>query len=390
MKKAILHFSQDFTVGKTQLGGYSRILNICRDENHHIIFSFGQNECIFEERWIGNILVVLIPLGGKKFSKLNQFFLINKAANKIIDYLILKKIEPEILFGHSQLFNGFVLNSVNKRLKVKRKLIWEANVIWGIHDVKGIKGIASNLLNRFLQKRIYSIADFIVAQTEASCLFITSFYEVPVSKITIIQNAVNTRISGPSSNREFISNKIPRVFRILFCGLFDSMNGVPFWVDFIRKHQMPEYEFIFIGDGLFRAQVEELANEGKCCYLGSLAYEKMPVEYSKYDFIIIPRLAQLEADLFIPTKLVEGMFYGLIPICSRVKSMEQVVKHNVNGFIFEPEDAETLFTLLEEIKNLPNEKLLSVSLESSKTIIKDYNWEKNYRKLNDIYETCLR
>ena len=39
--KNIVHFSQDFRLGKPQLGGYSRILNEIEDGNTHFIFTIG-------------------------------------------------------------------------------------------------------------------------------------------------------------------------------------------------------------------------------------------------------------------------------------------------------------------------------------------------------------
>jgi len=389
MKKTILHFSQDFNAGKTQLGGYSRIYNICSDENQHMIFCISPKNHGYEESWIDNIHVIAIALGSTKFNKFQQLLLINKTAQKIVEYLSINNIDPDILFGHSHLFNGFVLKRIQKKLKTNRKFFWEVNVMWGIHKVRGPKGLVSNLLNRYLQKKIFCTADYIIAQTEASRLFINSFYKIPYLKIAVIQNAINTSIISSSRYMKSKSFQNSNIFPILFCGLFDSMNGAPFLIEFIRKHQIEGFRFTFIGEGLFKSQIEELANDGKCCYMGSFSYKKMQEEFANYDFLIIPRLAQVEADLFIPTKLIEGMYHGLIPICSKVKSMEQVINHNVNGFVFEPEDSGALFSLLKEIKILSEDNLKSISNEASNTILRDFTWEKNYERLNYLYNVCL-
>ena len=384
-KKVIVHFSQDFAPGKVQLGGYSRVTNICKDGNGHIIFTVSNKHIEIAESSVPNILVRSFPLHISNFGRFQQIKLLRRIGDDIIDYLNFENINPDLLFGHSQLFNFAVLYYVNKKLKNKIPLIWEANVIWGIHKVRGLKGNIVNRFNKFLQKRVFDLADHLVVQTVRSQEFISTFYKISPVKIAIIRNAINT--SDVLSARLTFPIRKLNYSRVLCLGLFDEMNGIPFLIRFIKEHKVSDFQFYFIGEGKYRPQVEALASNGLCYYLGSMPYTQMQLEYVNYDFIIIPRLAQLEADLFIPTKLIEAMYHGLIPLCSRVKSIEDIVHNDVTGFLFEPEDPGSLLSLLEKVNRLAKPVLEEISQRAMEQIVANYNWQSNHIQLNGLYES---
>jgi glycosyltransferase involved in cell wall biosynthesis len=291
-----------------------------------------------------------------------------------------------LLFGHSQLFNFIILYFVNKRAKKSVPLIWEANAIWGIHKVRSVKGYIVNRLNKYIQKKVFFLADHIISQTDASKNFICDFYKVPSEKVLIIKNAINPE--PPLLKRSGVTRQYSKFVKVLCVGLFDEMNGIPFLLDFLKSHQYSKIQFFFIGDGKFSRHVEELANGGLCTYFGSLPHQQMLTEYEYYDYLIVPRLKQKEAELFIPTKLIEAMYYGLIPICSKVNAMEEIVQDGATGFLFEPGNQDSLHNVLKKITTLPRSEREKISSRAITRIISDYNWADNYVKINELYEDC--
>lgn len=382
-KKIILHFSQDFAPGKVQLGGYSRIINLCNDDNIHIIFTFSNTHEEINERLINKIRVISLPINARGLGRLQQIKLLKPTVNQISNFLNKENVKVDILFGHSQLINFAILYYLNQKIKVKVPLIWEANAIWGIHSINGLLGFLVNQFNKYFQKRVFILADHIVAQTEASKHFINRVFKIPLEKILIVENAINIKLAPPTKT------DFPKRYRvkILCTGLFDEMNGIPFLIEFLNKHQFEAIQFFFIGDGKYRSVVEDLAKKGLCTYLGSIPYQQMLYEYSNYDFIIIPRLAQKEAELFIPTKLIEAMYYGLIPICSKVKAMEEVVQEDITGFLFEPSNSDSLKVVLDTVMKLTLSRREEISKGATNRVLSDFNWEKNHEQLNIIYRS---
>ena len=379
----IVHFSQDFARGKSQLGGFGRVLNICSDNHDHIIFTVSARISMIEEYNIGSIKVIEIPIEKMPISKKRQFFVFKKIALTIMDYLRKNKIKPDLLFGHSQILNFFVLKQIKKMFSAKLKLLWEANAIWGIHQSGGIKVKINNRLNRFLQRIIFRVSDGIICQTNSSKDFIIEHFHVSKDKISVIKNAVLfDQPKAPASIRNF-----PK--RILCFGLFDEMNGIPFLVDFIRSNNAAAVEYNFIGNGLYKQLIVELAGDGLCKYLGTFPHSEMQVKLREFDFVIIPRLSCIEADLFIPTKLIESMYAGVIPICSDVKGMAEVIVDGENGFLFNAGNQANLNAVLSRISELGYDELHKIACKAHETALTGYNWKNNHLMLNLIYRELL-
>ena len=189
-KHIILHFSQDFARGKPQLGGFARIFNICSDQNSHIIFTLSARIKKVEEYKIDSIQIIEIPIRTMPLSKRIQFFEFGNIAAKVNEYLVNQKIKPDLLFGHSQLFNYFVLKELKINFLPHLKILWEANGIWGIHETSNWKGRISNRLNWILQRNIFRLSDGIICQTDSSKNFIIKMFSVDANKCSVITNAV--------------------------------------------------------------------------------------------------------------------------------------------------------------------------------------------------------
>jgi len=380
----IIHFSQDFVRGKAQLGGFGRILNICSDKNTHIIFTLSSTITKLEVYNIGLIKIIEIPIDKMPIGKKQQFFKYRKIALTIYKYIVSNKIMPDLLFGHSQLFNFFVLRELKSSFFKHIKIVWEVNVIWGIHPSTNLKARINNRLNRILQRRIFDNADAIICQTESSKVFIYKNFSVHLDKCSVITNAV---FEVENLVYDF---KINEPKRVLCLGLFDEMNGIPFLVDFIRNYsKVKGFEFHFIGDGLYKPIVEKLNSEGLCTYWGRLSHYEMQKNFSEFDFVIIPRLRRLDADLFIPTKLLESMAAGVIPICSDVGGMTEVIIDENNGFTFKAESVSDLKKVLNKIKEYNNDQIEKIALNARTTVSEKYNWNSNHKELALIYSQLI-
>lgn len=377
MKKLIIaHFSQDFQKNKPQLGGYSRIINICKDGNAHIVFTIEKKAEDIETWFVDeSIQVVSLPLFGKEFTLREQIKIYKKLGDAIFEWLQFNSIKPDLLFSHSQLVNYYILNRVKQRIP-NLKLLWETNAIWGIHRVKGfIQKISINIVF-LLQKNILKSADYIISQTESSKTFVVDRFNISSDKITVIENAILPVEITPI-------NELP-LYNYLCFGLFDKMNGIPFILDYV-KSQTQNTDIHFYGNGFYVEEVKTLSQNGSLTYHGSLSKDKMLVEIKKFKYVIIPRLPELEADLFIPTKLIECMANGIVPICSNVKGMSEIVKHRINGFIFNAGDKQDFEKVIEEIKYIDEPAYKSMQKAALKTIFDNYLWPEKHKKLNEIY-----
>jgi glycosyltransferase involved in cell wall biosynthesis len=112
----------------------------------------------------------------------------------------------------------------------------------------------------------------------------------------------------------------------------------------------------------------------------------MIVELKKFHFVIIPRLPEIEAHLFTPTKIIECMANGVVPICSNVEGMNGIINHGQNGFLFHAGDESSFIHLIEKIENISWAEYKNIRTNAQNTIINNYTWEERHLELNNLYK----
>jgi glycosyltransferase involved in cell wall biosynthesis len=386
MPYTIVHFSQDFRSDKPQLGGYSRILNICRDANEHIIFTLTFKGTEIREFFAEpNIKVIEIPFERSNFSMKYQLLEAGKISQAIHNYIKNNQIRFDLFFGHSQLVNFFILNKTRKLLDLAIPILWEMNAIWGHRDPGGWKDRILLKILSVVQDIVIAKSDHILVHSRESMRYVSDVIGVDSRKLSVITNAVTrnetlneAEIEHLSSSRKFLS-----------LGFFDKMNGIPFLVEYLRNSDKM-IDITFYGSGQYEELVDKLQEAGKCSYKGVVKRSEMITKMREYDFAIIPRLPHREADLFIPTKLLEAMANGVIPVCSDVKGMSEVIEHHHNGLLFKAGDMASFNNIIEVAINMPKDEIIKMKKSAIKTVMSDFCWEKNQLVLQGIYDKLLR
>ncbi len=385
MKKLlIIHFSQDFTKGKSQLGGYGRIYNLCKDGNVHIVFTNSrQDRLVHEDYFIHeNLRVVQLPLALTRGNIIRRIVEVGRLSKEIAKFVDREKIKPDLLFGHSQLPNYFCLSGVKRRLNIHAPLLWEFNTLWGAVQGKGLKYKIAQRIICYFEKRIVISADGLVYQTEAARNWIESYYSIVKKWSVVIPNAVH-EVSNNRDLQFFDKRK-----KILVTGLFDSMNGLGLIVSLLRKERFKNVEFHFFGSGPWADEIQKISDNSLIYFHGSISRDEMNAIYKKMHFILIPRLNSNEADLFIPSKLIEAMSFGLIPIITKVRGMSEVVAEN-EGVYIDKAETNCLKSAIDVASELTSENMKVISARCSERVLKNYNWDKNYKRIHCFFSDLM-
>lgn len=382
----IVHFSQDFQEGKAQLGGFSRIYNLCSDGNEHFIFTISKSENQVKTWDLqAKIKVIAIPVYTAVFSRWEQIRMYPAIAKQIKAWLDGQAVKPDLIFGHSHIVNFYILQVLRKGYAVPPPLLWELNVIWGIHQSSSFLQKLLLWLIRKLQKDILQQATAVIVQTHSSGDFVVQYFGADPAKIHVVNNAVREEDVLPSLEERDGSSH----HTYLCMGLFDTMNGIPMMLEVVKERGGMK-NLHFYGKGLHLDAVISLARDNYSQYGGTITRKEMLEILRKFDFLIIPRLPLPEADLFIPTKLLEAMANGVIPVCSDVAGMEEVVIDGYNGFLFKAGDKNALISLLSELEKLPEDKKMKIRINAMKTIREKYLWEQQYKFLQSVYKGLLK
>lgn len=380
----IAHFSQDFREGKPQLGGYTRIANTTRDGVHrHVIYTchFGDREV--RTRQEGHVEVHSMGLATTSLSWKNKFFLVRELATRIEAHLREGGIEPDLFFGHSQLFN-FDLMLRLKAAFPGRRLLWEANTLWGTGSPESMVQKLVVWNSRRRMARCLQGADRVVVQTRRSREVLHEAYGYPRERMDVVTNALDFKeLVKDRPPKEYQAATVPRT--MLCFGLFDAMNGIGFLTERLPEIDPERFRVEFMGRGALLPRVEAAVGLGECTYHPPVPYQEVLGKILSHDFVVIPRLPSEEADNFIPTKLLEAMGVGMVVLGSDVQGISEVIEDGVNGFLFEAGSPESFRGLLDRVAHQSPEDLARISRAARQTISERYTWEAGHQSLDAIY-----
>lgn len=150
--------------------------------------------------------------------------------------------------------------------------------------------------------------------------------------------------------------------------------------EFIQEHKL---RLIFVGDGPLRnqlaARTEELGLAPYVVFTGKISYDDVPEYYKMSDIYVIP--SKFEGT---PKSLLEAMYNILPVIGSNVNGISNLVKHNENGFLFQPNNSLDLKEKIIYVINNP-EKAKHYAEKAHYYFSKHYNINTTITQLINFY-----
>jgi len=384
MKINIIHFSQDFRKEKGQLGAFSRTFNLTKDGNHHLIFTIHFGDETISCFQIEHLKIISIGVGQQKFRSRFENSLSLFIGKRILSYISINQIQVDMLFGHSQPVNFKILTYINQKLN--KPLVWDANTIWGLplfHNGPFLFRLYHFLYAQFAYRK----CTYLIAQTEKSKQVFQKYFGINDKKISVITNSVNLEFF--KKRKFYFQGFSERRLNIYFVGLFDELNGIDFILDNIDRFDPSIIDLNFVGTGKRLDQIEKLQMDGKLTYHGVVPFNKMPDIFLSADLLLIPRIRCFGSDLFIPTKLLEGMASGLLVLGSDVGGISEVIRTDQNGFLFKAGDPNDLVDQINHVISLDCVTLQKISDMAAMDIARLYNLKLNCHKLNSVYSEIL-
>lgn len=158
---------------------------------------------------------------------------------------------------------------------------------------------------------------------------------------------------------KFLSEKNTKQ-KINFCfvGALNGKKGVDKILEaFSSIYDEKIGEVHIVGDGIMKENYIEKANGLKTTFHfhGFLNKEQLIKVYKKSNFLLLPSKSE-----GFPKVIGEAMNFACIPISSNVSCIDQYIKHTENGFLIEPNNAETLKIIVEEATSMTNDVFLEI------------------------------
>jgi colanic acid biosynthesis glycosyl transferase WcaI len=228
-------------------------------------------------------------------------------------------------------------------------LVFEVRDLWPESLSAVGMGSESSLTHRILAKIaefLYRKATRIVVVTPAFKDHLIKFWQIPASKISVIENGVETSLFSPQNANPELRKEwgAEGKFVVSYIGTIGMAHGLESVLEAAAHMQQtaPKTLFLLLGEGAEKERIQSLANSRSLTnlrFVGQQPREKIPAYIAASDACLV---LLKKADLFktvIPTKMLEFMSCARPVILGVQGQAQQIIEESQSGICIEPENA---------------------------------------------------
>lgn len=181
----------------------------------------------------------------------------------------------------------------------------------------------------------YHTCDHIVFSNDYDKNYAINLFKIDSKKVSVIPNYVDMNIFKPNNMPKKENSSIFVGNLNLFKNLENLINAFKI---------LKGFSLSVVGSGELKAglikKVKENNLENTIVFLGRIPNEELPSIYNEHELFILPSFTEGN-----PKALLEAMSCGVICIGSNVKGINNVIKHNINGYLCET-DSESISNVI--------------------------------------------
>ncbi|WP_017550926.1 glycosyltransferase [Heyndrickxia coagulans] len=243
---------------------------------------------------------------------------------------------PDIVHIHSS-FAGLLTRTIYFFKKKRFKIVYCSHGWSFSQKISNSK----KRLYAFIEKLLSIKTDAIINvsyQEHANALK----YKLPASKMQIILSGVRPPIYTVP-----IEKSDKHIINLAYFGRFDYAKGIDILVNIFKKNHFNNLSLNIFGDSILNEFGKELFNNlpDNVSVFGWIDNEKIDDYIARFDGVIIP--SRWEGFGLVA---IEAMRNSKPVICSNIKPLSDIIKHNYNGLLYDNE--EDLITILKKIDKL--------------------------------------
>ena len=251
-----------------------------------------------------------------------------------------------------------------------------------------------NIIIKFLHKVacfLYRRADFIICVTNSFKQDLVK-YNIDGNKILVIENGIKIEnLIPPNKTIDTIEkeyNLCEKDFIISFIGTIGMAHGLDIIIKAAKKNNNKNIKFLIIGEGAEKEKLKLKVSSNKLdnvIILNSISWQ----EIININQLVSANLIHLKKnDVFkkvIPSKIFESMGMKKTIILGVEGESENIINDSKCGFIIEPENEESLISVIDKLNDLKNSELINSFGENGYNyVINNYNRVKLAKKMIDF------
>ncbi|TWF47416.1 glycosyltransferase family 4 protein [Neorhizobium alkalisoli] len=244
------------------------------------------------------------------------------------------------LFGSYDILHANV--ALNRKSMMRELLLCVAArlrakpIILHLHGGTYIEEIPHGTI-AWLQNGLFDMANTIVTLSERERRLLTARRPDCASKFRVVYNGtrVPTALDRPK--------KKPGRIDVVFAGRLVEEKGIAAIINLGRRIKGTGGIFLHIyGEGNLRPQLEELADNSSVFYHGIFSPSDREKIFNGCDIMILPSLRGEG----MPMVVVEGMAAGVVPVCTQLSSVPEIITDGQNGVLLSASSGEEMHNVL--------------------------------------------
>lgn len=318
--------------------------------------------------------------------------IIRNLQRRIVD--IAHKIQPDILHAHSPALNGIAAVQAGKTLGLP--VVYECRAFWedaAVDHGTSREGGLRYRLTRHLETYVFQKANAVTTICEGLRNEIVS-RGVPAEKVTVIPNAVDVdRFTFMADADETLKAELGLSGKQVlgFIGSFYAYEGLPLLLDAMPAilDREPDVRLLLVGggpqEGLLKEKVRQAGLEEIVIFTGRVPHDQVQRYYNLVDLFVYPRLPMRLTELVTPLKPLEAMAQGKLVLASDVGGHQELIREQVNGYLFKSASVEALVDAVLKIFGT-SESWDQVRQLGREYVEKERNWSNSVSNYQAVYE----
>lgn len=324
---------------------------ICADSNSNHVWDTPPNKVFYYqyERSITNILPAVYAI-----------------------HKCIKEIKPDIIYCHSTWAGVFARAPY---LLIAR----DVRIIYNAHGWAFLRDTSE------WKKKLYAFVERILLSATDKVVNVSMYeynaalkYGLSKSKLAVVYSGISEKETISNINVSYPVNKI----NILFVGRFDKPKGIDYLLREFSKCKRTDLHLTVIGDNVVGdSQVIEKQDTDKITFRGWVPHHELASYYKGCDVVIMP--SRWEAFGLVA---VEAMKYKKPVIVSDRGALPELIKDQVNGYVFDFDNPESLQQLFYK---LDSNKLACLGETARNIFIKSFQQKNMIKKTVSIYKDLM-
>lgn len=290
----------------------------------------------------------------------------------------------DLVHAHGHVYmSSYLAGMVAKRLK-KPFIVTQHNTFI---DYRSFLNIVEELNDQVIGKPVLKQADRITTVSKETMKYVLRL-GADKTKTQVIYNGVDIDTFRPANKQESRTKLgLPKNRKIvLSVRRLVYKNGLGTLIESVPKvaQQHPDVLFVLAGKGpsrkLIEDRIKELGISRNIKLAGFVPDELLPAYYDAADIFMLPS-ASGEG---LPLVLLEAMACGVPVIATAVGGTPEILKHNKNGILVPPLNAEAMAEATSKLLS-KTERATTLGEEARRNVEDNYTWTENVRRLQAIY-----